>query len=143
MTATPRRKRVLTRPKRTIYGNAIRTLFERFIRPLAQRLNKTEDDQSLKTAIEGVFNYKTRSVTFSRATRAFRMPGKTWKGGRQDWLEVGVHQRWMKKGDTFIVRVDDIMFNRVEIEKGKEEGVIFVLTHAQWTVIKEHLEVIS
>jgi hypothetical protein len=143
MTTTPKRKRILLRPKRTIYGEAIRTIFEKFIRPLAQRLNQEEDEQSLKKAIADVFNHKTRYVTFSKATSSFRMPGKTWRYGRHDRLISGVHNRWVKKGDTFIVRIDEEMYDRIELEKGKEEGIIFVLNHAQWTGIKDHLEVIA
>lgn len=136
------------KPRRTVYREAIRTLYDKFIRPLALSYTSGEEDpRAFQDGIEQVFNFKTRELWVGEAKESFRMPGKTWRGGRHDDLEVGVHDRQVKAGDLFIVRLDTNMPDRVELEKGDDRGhedspIIFVLSRAQFAVIREHLRVI-
>jgi len=129
------------KPRRTVYGNAIKAIFLKFVKPLAERVT-SDTELPFDYGLKHVFSCQTRQVWFAKAVRSFRMPGKTWKGEDHRKLITGVGNRQIKKGEPFVVRFDTMMHNRCEVES-TNQNIIFVMTHAQWTVIKEHLEFIA
>jgi hypothetical protein len=127
-------------PRRTAYGEAITKIYTKFVKPLAD-VHTADTTMALLDGIKRVFNWSDREVWFAEVAIAFKMPGKKWKGGRHDRLIGGTGQRKIKVGHRFIVRWDKIMWNRCEMEDA-ESGEVYVLTHAQFEVVKEKLRFI-
>jgi hypothetical protein len=131
----PRKRRT----RYTVYGKEIKSIYRKFIEPLIPHINVGDNESSIRKAIHTFFQPDTRRVYFGKAKAKFRIPGKKWGFGPME-LVPGVGRRHTAVGDPMIVRLDETMPLRVEIEY-KEQ--IFVMTRPEYDSIEEHIEVIG
>jgi hypothetical protein len=125
---------------RTTYGDAIKTILEKFIKPCLAKLSPGEEESAFGTGIKRFFHTDTRSIYFAKAKRDFTIPGKEWISGHNKRLGWAGSDRRVREGETMVVRVDETMIYRVEVEYGE---AIFVMDMSTWKVIKDYVELVA
>lgn len=125
---------------RTYYGNTIKTIYHKFVRPFLSRLSSGEDETTLSDGIKRFFSADTRSVYFAKARDSFTIPGKEWLHGHPMVLGYSGSPRLVESGMGFVVRFDTFDLNLVEIEF---EERVYSMDAGQWASIKERVEFIA
>lgn len=127
--------------QRRFYAAPVRALFEHILKPIAQAFVIPDRDGTFDKGLRMLFNVDNREVWFCKVKVDFVMPGDSWATLRSPHPVVrGLGKRQIKKGDPVVVRVDVLMPERFcEIEHNE---MIYVLTHAQWTIIEPKMEYI-
>lgn len=121
------RKRNSTRPRRTLYSNSAKVIYTRFIKPLVNSMALGYDDNIFVESIARFFVVKTRTVLFCKAKEGFSVPGKSWSE-HPNVIEWGALTRQVKKGSALVVRYDELMPNRAELEYGNEIFIMPIVT---------------
>lgn len=94
-----------------------------------------------KKMVDAFFLVETRDVHWCRAIEQFMIPGLMWESlSRPSRLIPGTGRRHVLPGHKFILRTDDTMPERNEIEYMDQ---VFVLSEAQLMAIREKFEAIT
>jgi hypothetical protein len=125
---------------RTYYGDSIKLLYHKFIRPLLGRLSNGEDETTMSDGIKRFFNADTRSVYFARALRQFEIPGKEWLGGHPRTLGYSGENRIVPEQTGLVIRFDEVLPDIIELEF---EERIYMMNEEQWKRIKEYVELVA
>lgn len=126
------------KPRRTIYTDAIKTIYQKFIKPFIQSYTVT-DEQSLEYALGAFFNASVRTCYVARATKDFKLPGKCW-GEVPDQLVYGIGDRLVIKGDYLWVRTDESYPERYAEIEFKDN--VYVMFRPQFNMLQPHLEIV-
>jgi len=116
---------------RTPYTDHIRTIWLRYIKPLAELLVVNGTVELFTDGVHILFGSDYRSVLFMRATRAFTIPGKLWY--RDSIWVYGSGDRRVHKNEVVLVRTDTRTPDEIDLEY-KEE--LFKLTANEYAGIK-------
>lgn len=132
------------RPKRVNYGENVRQIFLKFIRPFLNVLTLKEGESDLSHGIRKFFSIDYVDVYVCRALIGFVINAPSWHADGPHSLVHYVQNRGRGKrrvciGDTVVVREDERTPDTVEMEFNDR---VFVLTAADWEAVKDNLEVI-
>lgn len=135
------RKRHIKR-RRLPYGDAIKTVYHKFIHPFIKKIVMTEQEEK-RALFEGIhrfFNVDTRSIYFAKAKETFTIPGKEWLNGHPKTLGYSGAPRKVKRGLGMVIRFDDLDLDLVELEFDER---IYSMDSDQWDTIKDLVEFIA
>jgi hypothetical protein len=126
----------------------IQKIYEWFIRPLAMTVEHSnysgeEEEIKLPERIRVVFGTGMREVFFCRANCAFRLPGGVWRNlSTPSDIVYGdvMTRRLVRKGDPLVYRRDSRTPERCEVEFSEQ---VFVMTEAEFNVVREKLEILA
>jgi hypothetical protein len=128
------------KPHRTPYGDVILTIYNKYVKPALWKLAGGEDETSLDQGLRRFFHVDTRHIYFAKAKRPFKIPGKMWIGEVPLVMRVSAGRRYVKRGEGMVVRIDDTMPDRVDIEFDDQ---VFSMRGWQWKAIKEFVELVA
>ncbi len=129
------RKRAHRRLGATVAGRGI---YKLFVKPFLDAYNLKEHQTSFKEGIEAFFNVEQRPIMWCKALEAFKIPGEMWASPSEPYKKiVGTGDRLVHRGGVVVVRQDLTVKDKNEIEFKDQ---VFVLTDAQFAVIKEKLK---
>lgn len=130
----PRKPRA---PNKIRHTDSLVLLYQKIVRPFLDMVYLHPEQRELKEGVETFFSVTSRPITWAHATESFTLPGPMWRDQSHPFnLLPGTGRRYVKAGDGVCVR-QDANKNTVEIEF---EEQVFVLTEAQFAVIKEKLK---
>lgn len=128
------------RPYRTYYGNTIKTIFNKFIKPFIQVIKEPDEDIVMSAGVRRFFNVDTRSLYFAKAKRPFTIPGKEWLDGIPSILGYSNGVRQVAANDSLVLRFDELEPDKIELEF---EDRIFVMNKEMWQKLEVHVELIG
>lgn len=139
------KEREKTRGPKPRYGTSIRQFYRLFIEPFTKAYSFSEDQHEEedipRLGVEAFFGVEFRSVLWARARSKFEMPGAVWDSlDKPHIIYAAGGRRNVNKGDELIVREDIRTPDRTDIEF---DGQVFMLTAAQYQVIKPKIERIA
>ena len=115
-----------------------RGIYKLFVKPFLNQYTLHHGQNSFKEGLEAFFNVNSRPIIWCRAQEAFKMPGEMWASSSQPYKKViGTGDRLVHRGSVVVVRRDLTVKDKNEIEYKDQ---VFVLTDAQYEVIKEKLK---
>lgn len=140
MAKTIKRKRMY----RTWYGETIKQIFEKFVRPALSKLLVHADERDLNEGMRRYFHTDTRSIYFARIKEAFDIPGTAWIDGHPGFKATGgrsykSYPRTVVPGDDVVVRID-LTYNEVDIEFNEN---VFTMPLRAWAKIEGKVELIG
>lgn len=127
------------RPSRVSYDGAIKQIYDYFIGPFTRHLYIRPDQSDFEVGLRHFFNSETRDVSVYRVHTAFTMPGGRQVQGHANLIR-GEGRRAARPTQTMIVRTDDNMYDRIDVEFDEQ---VFQLSHPEWATIREKLQRIT
>lgn len=141
MAKIPKPGQRVRRHRRIGQTTSSKALYQWFVKPFLKEYTLPADASHWKEGLLAFFNVDRRPIVWARAKEAFKMPGQMWSSQSQPYkLVEGTGDRVVYRGAPLIVRRDLTAPDRNEIEFREQ---VFVLTEAQYNVIREKLEVIA
>jgi len=98
----------------------------------------TMNDGTLETSINKIFSVKYRDVILGVASSDFTMPGLVWGLNSGDMRFPLTSESKIKKGIPLIVRIDEAMPDRIDIERA-DKNIVFSLTNQEYSLIYKHI----
>lgn len=122
---------------------AYKKIFSKILAPLIRLVQGGNSDKRPSGAVlDFLFDAENRLVVFAKAKSAFKMPGRPWDS--LDFPHTSNHitkKRDVATGNQMVIRLDKrSVDNYCEIEYNK---TVFVLTKAQWSVIRPKVDVVG
>ncbi len=123
-------------------------LLKYFFVPLVNALDLGDDPSekmSFADRITFIFGANHRDVIMAIATQNFIMPGVMWlEDNPAELVNGGPLDTRILKGTTLMVRIDERMPDRIDIERcDTKEGLTFLLTRAQYESIYKHMKEVA
>lgn len=113
--------------------SALIHLYQKIVRPFLNRYTLHEEQRELKEGIEGFFGLPQRRVVWCEVIEPFTMPGVMWITPSHPLKLIGgTGRRYAKRGDDFVLRLDEHRPDHNEIEFDEQ---VFVLTDAELDAI--------
>ena len=129
------------RTYRTFYTGAIKDIFSLFVKPISRVLAPGEEENSLDHGIHRLFDADRRPIPWAQATGTFYLRGKRWVNGQTPHItEEGFRAVRVNKGDKLVIRFDEFMPDRIDIEFDEE---VYSLKWTEWEVIRSRVEFVG
>ena len=124
----------MTQSYRTLLTEDIVEITEKMLGPIMDHLGLYKNPKTFMSFLSLFFNEHIRDVYFGKCQYKFTLPSKAWVEAPGRLIYVPPEERKVAVGTPLVVRVDHNPKNPfTEIEHNDR---VFVLTNAQWKVIR-------
>lgn len=98
-------------------------------------------EMDFQERLEYILHRKGRDVLFAKAKIEFNIRGRVWCAG--EYRQPLTHERHVLPGTPLIIRTDETMPERIDIERTDKEDLFFSLTSVEYKHIESFIEFID